>query len=122
MSGNAPRCFSPARRSASRPNASEKIWRELLGHREVGLDANFFVLGGSSLLAVTLSSRVETAFGVGLPPPNASWGNMLDEALNFYTIQPWLIVWPGVALLILTLAFNLLGDGLRDAIDPRSTL
>ena len=39
--------------------------------------------------------------GVGLPPPNASWGNMLDEAVQFYTIQPWLIVWPGLALLVL---------------------
>ncbi len=47
---------------------------------------------------------------------------MLDEATQLYTIQPWLIVWPGVALLVLTLAFNLLGDGLRDALDPRATL
>jgi peptide/nickel transport system permease protein len=60
--------------------------------------------------------------GVGLPPPNASWGNLLSDAVNYYTTQPWLIVWPGLAILFTTLAFNLLGDGLRDAIDPRSTL
>jgi peptide/nickel transport system permease protein len=59
---------------------------------------------------------------VGLPPPNASWGNLLSDAVSYYTVQPWLIVWPGLAILITTLSFNLLGDGLRDAIDPRSTL
>jgi peptide/nickel transport system permease protein len=60
--------------------------------------------------------------GVGLPPPNASWGNLLSDAVSYYTVQPWLIVWPGLAILVTTLSFNLLGDGLRDAIDPRSTL
>jgi peptide/nickel transport system permease protein len=60
--------------------------------------------------------------GVGLPPPNASWGNLLSDAVAFYTVQPWLMVWPGLAILFVTLAFNLLGDGLRDAIDPRSSL
>jgi peptide/nickel transport system permease protein len=60
--------------------------------------------------------------GVGLPPPNASWGNLLSDAVNYYTTQPWLIIWPGLAILLTTLSFNLLGDGLRDAIDPRSTL
>jgi peptide/nickel transport system permease protein len=72
-------------------------------------------------VAVTILLESTLSFlGVGLPPPSASWGNMLDEALNFYLIQPWLILWPGIALLILTLAFNLLGDGLRDALDPRA--
>ena len=42
-------------------------------------------------------------------------------APDYYTVQPWLMVWPGLAVLITTLAFNLLGDGLRDAFDPRST-
>jgi peptide/nickel transport system permease protein len=60
--------------------------------------------------------------GVGLPPPNASWGNLLSDAVDYYTTQPWLIIWPGLAILLTTLSFNLLGDGLRDAIDPRSTL
>ena len=53
-------------------------------------------------LTVAINILLESALsflGVGLPPPNASWGNMLDEAVQFYTIQPWLIVWPGLALL-----------------------
>ena len=59
--------------------------------------------------------------GVGIKLPTASWGNLLSEAPNFYTSQPWLMVWPGLAVLLTTLAFNLLGDGLRDAFDPRSS-
>ncbi len=58
---------------------------------------------------------------VGIPPPTASWGNLLSDASNFYLVQPWLMVWPGVCVLLMVLAFNLLGDGLRDAFDPRAT-
>jgi peptide/nickel transport system permease protein len=81
------------------------------------------IVYGTLTVAINILLESTLSFlGVGLPAPNASWGNMLDEAVQFYTIQPWLIVWPGLALLVLTLAFNLLGDGLRDALDPRATL
>jgi peptide/nickel transport system permease protein len=59
--------------------------------------------------------------GLGIKSPTASWGNLLADAPQYYTAQPWLMVWPGLAVLMTTLAFNLLGDGLRDAFDPRST-
>jgi peptide/nickel transport system permease protein len=59
--------------------------------------------------------------GVGIKLPTASWGNLLQQASDYYTTQPWLMVWPGLAVLMTTLAFNLLGDGLRDAFDPRAT-
>jgi peptide/nickel transport system permease protein len=59
--------------------------------------------------------------GLGIKLPNASWGNMLSDATNFYTQVPWLMVWPGLAVLLTTLSFNLLGDGLRDAFDPRGS-
>ena len=59
--------------------------------------------------------------GLGIKLPTASWGNLLATAPDYYTIQPWLMIWPGLAVLLTTLAFNLLGDGLRDAFDPRST-
>jgi peptide/nickel transport system permease protein len=59
--------------------------------------------------------------GVGIKLPTASWGNLLQSATDYYTQQPWLMVWPGLAVLITTLSFNLLGDGLRDAFDPRSS-
>jgi ABC-type dipeptide/oligopeptide/nickel transport system permease subunit len=58
--------------------------------------------------------------GLGIHPPQSSWGNLLAEGPNYYLAQPWLMVWPGLAVLVTTLAFNLLGDGLRDAFDPRA--
>jgi ABC-type dipeptide/oligopeptide/nickel transport system permease subunit len=58
--------------------------------------------------------------GLGIKLPTASWGNLLSAAPEFYTAQPWLMVWPGLMVLLTTLSFNLLGDGLRDAFDPRS--
>lgn len=59
--------------------------------------------------------------GLGIQEPTSSWGNLLSRAPEYYLTQPWLMVWPGVAILFATLAFNLLGDGLRDAFDPRRT-
>ena len=57
--------------------------------------------------------------GLGVVPPTPSWGDMLSEATNFYQVAWWYITFPGLALLTTTLAFNLLGDSLRDALDPR---
>jgi dipeptide transport system permease protein len=54
--------------------------------------------------------------------PTASWGTLLAAAPDFYLTQPWLMVWPGLCILMTTLAFNLLGDGLRDAFDPRARI
>ena len=58
--------------------------------------------------------------GVGIPLTVPSWGNLLSSAPEYYTTRPLLMLWPGLAVLMTTLAFNLLGDGLRDAFDPRS--
>jgi peptide/nickel transport system permease protein len=59
--------------------------------------------------------------GVGIPIDVPSWGNLLSTAPEYYTTRPLLMVWPGLAVLLTTLAFNLLGDGLRYAFDPRSS-
>jgi peptide/nickel transport system permease protein len=59
--------------------------------------------------------------GLGIKPPTASWGNLLAAAPEYYTTRPLLMLWPGLAVLFTTLAFNLLGDGLRDAFDPRAS-
>jgi peptide/nickel transport system permease protein len=58
--------------------------------------------------------------GIGIPPPAPSWGNILAEAQDHYQTAWWYVVFPALALLITTLAFNLLGDGIRDAMDPRT--
>jgi ABC-type dipeptide/oligopeptide/nickel transport system permease subunit len=60
--------------------------------------------------------------GLGIEQPTASWGNLLAAAPDYYLTQPWLMVWPGLCILMTTLAFNLLGDGLRDAFDPRARI
>jgi peptide/nickel transport system permease protein len=58
--------------------------------------------------------------GLGIQPPTPSWGNMLADAQNFYQVAWWYLAFPALFLLITTLAFNLLGDGIRDAMDPRT--
>src|SRR5215469_15074462 len=58
--------------------------------------------------------------GIGIPAPTPSWGVILSEAQNYYQEAWWYVVFPALALLITTLAFNLLGDGIRDAMDPRT--
>jgi peptide/nickel transport system permease protein len=58
--------------------------------------------------------------GLGQQPPSPSWGSMLNSAQRFLTQAPWMAIYPGVAIFLVVLAFNLVGDGLRDALDPRS--
>ena len=58
--------------------------------------------------------------GLGARPPIASWGTMITEGQTYLTTRPWVCVYPGLALLITVLAFNLVGDGLRDLLDPRT--
>jgi peptide/nickel transport system permease protein len=58
--------------------------------------------------------------GLGVPPDTASWGGLLNQATQYYDVAWWLILFPGLFLVITTLAFNLLGDGLRDALDVRA--
>jgi peptide/nickel transport system permease protein len=58
--------------------------------------------------------------GLGVPPDTASWGGLLNQATQYYDVAWWLILFPGLFLVMTTLAFNLLGDGLRDALDVRA--
>jgi peptide/nickel transport system permease protein len=58
--------------------------------------------------------------GVGIQPPTATWGGMLNSATGWYQIDPWFMLPPGLAIFVTVLAFNLFGDGLRDALDPRT--
>ena len=57
--------------------------------------------------------------GLGAQPPTPEWGSMLASALEFIQRAPWVVTFPGLAILITVLAFNLTGDGLRDALDPK---
>ena len=59
--------------------------------------------------------------GVGVQPPTPSWGKLLSDAVDFYEADPMYMIVPGVAIFITVLAFNLFGDGLRDALDPKAS-
>jgi ABC-type dipeptide/oligopeptide/nickel transport system permease subunit len=73
------------------------------------------------LLPISVLSEAALSFlGVGVPPPTADWGQMISDAAAIYQQAWWYLFVPGVALLITTLAFNIFGDGVRDAFDPRS--
>ncbi len=74
------------------------------------------------LIPVTIILEATLSYlGLGIPPPTADWGQMIAEAQNIYQQAWWFLVFPSAALLITTLAFNILGDGIRDALDPRMT-
>jgi ABC-type dipeptide/oligopeptide/nickel transport system permease subunit len=82
------------------------------------------VVYSSLIVATNIIGEAGLSFlGLGINQLQAaSWGNILANAPDYYTLDPWLMLWPGLAILLTTLAFNLLGDGLRDAIDPRARI
>jgi peptide/nickel transport system permease protein len=74
------------------------------------------------LIPTNILAEASLSFlGLGVKPPTPTWGQMLAESFELYTVAWWFFLFPGLALLITVLAFNLLGDGLRDALDPRAT-
>ena len=71
-------------------------------------------------IAIAIIAEASLSFlGLGQQPPAPSWGSMLNTAKNFLNQAPWMAMWPGVSIFFVVLGFNLLGDGLRDALDPR---
>ena len=96
-------------------------WRIMRSHILPHLVAPFIVFSTLIIASYVLAEAGLSYLGLGIKLPTASWGNMLSGATDFYLSVPTLMVWPGLALLLTTLAFNLLGDGLRDAFDPRSS-
>jgi peptide/nickel transport system permease protein len=95
-------------------------WRIMRSHVLPHLVAPIVVVSTLIVAQYILAEAGLSFLGLGVKLPTASWGNLLADAPNFYTSQPWLMVWPGLAVLLTTLAFNLMGDGLRDAFDPRA--
>lgn len=70
-------------------------------------------------VALAIITEATLSFlGVGVQPPMPSWGKMIFDSQSYYLTAPWLVFIPGAAILITALAFNLVGDGLRDALDP----
>ena len=93
--------------------------RIALRHIFPNIVAPLIVQATLAIAAAVIAEASLSFLGLGQQPPAPSWGSMLNTAKNFVENAPWMAVWPGVSIFLLVLSFNLLGDGLRDALDPR---
>jgi peptide/nickel transport system permease protein len=96
-------------------------WRIALRHVFPNIVAPVIVQATLAIAAAVIAEASLSFLGLGQQPPSPSWGSMLNTAKNYVENAPWMAVWPGVSIFLLVLSFNLLGDGLRDALDPRHT-
>jgi peptide/nickel transport system permease protein len=94
-------------------------WRIALAHVLPNVTAPLIVQATLAIAAAVIAEASLSFLGLGQQPPAPSWGSMLNTAKNYIDNAPWMAIWPGLAIFLLVLAFNLLGDGLRDALDPR---
>jgi len=94
-------------------------WRIALRHVLPNVTAPLIVQATLAIAAAVIAEASLSFLGLGQQPPAPSWGSMLNTAKNYVDQAPWMAIWPGLAIFCLVLAFNLLGDGLRDALDPR---
>ena len=77
------------------------------------------IVWGTLGIATTVLLEATLSFlGIGVQPPQASWGNIIFESQSYFTVAPWLVYYPGLAILLTALSFNLVGDALRDILDP----
>jgi peptide/nickel transport system permease protein len=93
--------------------------RIALRHVLPNIVAPVIVQATLAIAAAIIAEASLSFLGLGQQPPAPSWGSMLNTAKNYVENAPWMAVWPGVSIFLLVLSFNLLGDGLRDALDPR---
>ena len=93
--------------------------RIALRHILPNITAPLMVQATLAIAAAVIAEASLSFLGLGQQPPAPSWGSMLNTAKNFIDNAPWMAIWPGLAIFLLVLSFNLLGDGLRDALDPR---
>jgi peptide/nickel transport system permease protein len=94
-------------------------WRIALFHILPNILPALLVQATLSIAAAIIAEAALSFLGLGQQPPAPSWGSMLNSAQRFLTNAPWMAVWPGLAIFLTVLSFNLLGDGLRDALDPK---
>jgi peptide/nickel transport system permease protein len=94
-------------------------WRIALRHILPNILPSLLVQATLSIATAIIAEASLSFIGLGQQPPAPSWGSMLNAAQRFLVSAPWMAVWPGLAIFLTVLSFNLLGDGLRDALDPR---
>ena len=90
------------------------LWRHILPH----LIPTMLVWGTLGIATTVLLEATLSFLGVGVRPPTPSWGNIIFENQTYFATAPWLVFFPGTAILLLALSFNLVGDALNDALDP----
>jgi peptide/nickel transport system permease protein len=93
--------------------------RIALRHILPNIVAPLIVQATLAIAAAVIAEASLSFLGLGQQPPAPSWGSMLNTAKNYIDQAPWMSIWPGLSIFLLVLSFNLLGDGLRDALDPR---
>ena len=94
-------------------------WRIALRHVLPNIVPPLLVQATLAIAAAVIAEASLSFLGLGQQPPQPSWGSMLNTAKNYIDNAPWMAIWPGVSIFLLVLSFNLVGDGLRDALDPR---
>jgi peptide/nickel transport system permease protein len=94
-------------------------WRIAVRHILPNILPALLVQATLAIAAAIIAEASLSFLGLGQQPPAPSWGSMLNTAQRFLTNAPWMAVWPGLAIFLSVLSFNLLGDGLRDALDPK---
>lgn len=106
--------FIEAARAVGNPH-----WRVALRHVLPNVVPPLIVQATLAIAAAVIAEASLSFLGLGQQPPAPSWGSMLNTAKNYIEQAPWMAIWPGLSIFVLVLSFNLLGDGLRDALDPR---
>ena len=94
-------------------------WRVAVRHVLPNIVPPVLVQATLAIAAAIIAEASLSFLGLGQQPPAPSWGSMLNSAQRFLTQAPWLAIFPGLAIFLAVLSFNLIGDGLRDALDPR---
>ena len=94
-------------------------WRIALVHILPNILPPLLVQATLAIAAAVIAEASLSFLGLGQQPPAPSWGSMLNTAKNYIEQAPWMAIWPGISIFLLVLSFNLFGDGLRDALDPR---
>ena len=94
-------------------------WRIALRHILPNLVPPLLVQASLAVAGAIIAEAALSFLGLGQQPPSPSWGSMLNSSQRFIAQAPWMAFWPGFAIFLAVLSFNLLGDGLRDALDPR---
>jgi peptide/nickel transport system permease protein len=94
-------------------------WRIALFHILPNIMPALLVQATLSIAAAIIAEAALSFLGLGQQPPFPSWGSMLNAAQRFLSNAPWMAIWPGLAIFLVVLSLNLVGDGLRDALDPR---